>query len=198
MIENLENEIWKDCKGYEGLYQVSSLGRVKSLEKIRINHTGGMWVQQEKILYGKYDGCHYLVVHLKTPKGKDKIERIHRLVALAFIDNPQHKPEVNHKNSIRDDNRAENLEWVSHQENIELSVKSLHKSKTKILCITTGEVFSTSEEASKKNGGPSSNIRRSAADYQKGIIRKVYGYSYCYIRNDDYYLNKQNNKLEVI
>ena len=195
MIEDLENEIWKDCKGYEGLYQVSSLGRVKSLERIRINHTGGMWVQQEKILYGRYDGCHYLVVHLKTPKGKDKIERIHRLVALAFIDNPQHKPEVNHKNSIRDDNRGENLEWVSHQENIELSVKSLHKSKTKILCITTGEVFSTSEEASKKNGGPSSNIRRSAADYQKGIIRKVYGYSYCYIRNDDYYLN---NKLEVI
>lgn len=198
MIESLENEIWKDCKGYEGLYQVSSLGRVKSLEKIRINHTGGMWVQQEKILYGKYDGCHYLVVHLKTPKGKDKMEKIHRLVALAFIDNPEHKPEVNHKNSIRDDNRAENLEWVTHQENIEFAVKSLHTLKTKILCITTGEVFSTSEEASKKNGGHSSNIRHAAADYQRGIIRKVYGYSYCYIRNDDYYLNKQNNKLEVI
>ena len=198
MIENLENEIWKDCKGYEGFYQVSNLGRVKSLERVRINHTGGMWVQQEKILYGKYDGCHYKVVHLKTPEGKDKIERIHRLVALAFIDNPEHKPEVNHKNSIRDDNRVENLEWVTHQENIEFAVKSLHKSKTKILCITTGEVFSTSEEASKKNGGASSNIRRAAADYQKGIIRKVYGYSYCYIRNDDYYLNKQNNKQEVI
>ena len=116
-------EIWKDCKGYEGLYQVSNLGRVKSLERIRTNHSGGMWVQQEKILYGKYDGCHYRVVHLKTPKGKDKIERVHRLVALAFIDNPERKPEVNHIDRDKTNNSVENLEWVSHSENNTLGRK---------------------------------------------------------------------------
>lgn len=198
MVTNLENEIWKDCKGYENLYQVSNLGRVKSLNKIRINHTGGMWVQQEKILKGKYDGCNYLAVHLKTPSGKDRIERIHRLVAIAFIDNPERKPEVNHKNSVRDDNRVENLEWVTHQENIEHSSQKNHKSKTNILCITTGEVFNTSNDAAKKNGGDAGNIRRAARDYEKGIIRKVFGYSYCFINNENYYLNKKNNNLEVI
>lgn len=198
MITNLENEIWKDCKGYENLYQVSNLGRIKSLNKIRVNHTGGMWVQQEKILKGKYDGCNYLTVHLKTPSGKDKIERIHRLVAIAFIDNPERKPEVNHKNSVRDDNRVENLEWVTHQENIEHSSQENHKSKNNILCITTGEVFNTSNDAAKKNGGDAGNIRRAARDYEKGIIRKVFGYSYCFISNENYYLNKKNNNLEVI
>ena len=87
------------------------------------------------------------MVHLKTPKGKDKIERVHRLVAIAFIDNPERKTEVNHINSIRNDNRVENLEWVTREENIAHSVKSHNKSKKKILCITTGEVFYTSNEA---------------------------------------------------
>lgn len=64
MIENLENEIWKDCKGYEGLYQVSNLGRVKSLKRIRTNHAGGIWLQDEQILTGKLNGDGYRSVHL--------------------------------------------------------------------------------------------------------------------------------------
>lgn len=196
MIENLENEVWKDCKGYEGLYQVSNLGRVKSLERVRTNHSGGLWVQPEKILPGKIDGCGYRVVHLSSPSGKDKIERVHRLVALVFVDNPERKPEVNHINSIRLDNRAENLEWMTHQENIQYSVNQGHTVKNKILCITTGEIFLTSTEAAKKNGGDPGNIRRAARDFSKGLVRKVYGYSYCYIENEKYYLNKKNNNLE--
>ena len=195
MIENLENEIWKDCKGYEGFYQVSNLGRIKSLERIRTNHTGGIWIQPERILKGKLTGDKYVVVHLKTPKGKDKIERVHRLVAIAFIDNPERKTEVNHINSIRNDNRVENLEWVTREENIAHSVKSHNKSKKKILCITTGEIFYTSNEAAQKNGGDAGNIRRAAREYDNGKIRKVCGYSYCYIDNDNYYLNLKNNNL---
>lgn len=194
MIKNLENEIWKDCKGYEGFYQVSNLGRVKSLERIRTNANGEMWIQQEKILKGKLDGCHYRVVHLSLPKGKNKIERVHRLVAIAFIENPDKKPEVNHINCIRDDNRADNLEWVTHKENLNHSKN--HQNKTKILCITTGEVFLTSVEAAKKNGGDAGNIRKAACDYAQGKMSKVFGYSYCYIDNEDYYLNKKLNNLE--
>ena len=195
MIQNLKNEVWKDCKGYEGFYQVSNLGRVKALERIRTNHTGGIWVQQEHLLTGKLDGCHYRVVHLSTPNGKNKIERVHRLVAIAFLENPDRKPEVNHINCIREDNRAENLEWVTREENIAHAVKSKHKTKNKVLCITTGEVFTTSAEAAKKNGGDAGNIRRAAREYEKGKRLTVYGYSYCYITNEDYYLNLKNNNI---
>lgn len=117
-------------------------------------------------------------------------------MAITFIDNPEKKPEVNHINSIRTDNRVENLEWVTHQENIKHSFSQGHMCKNKILCITTGEIFQTSKEAAQKNGGDSGNIRRAARDYEKNIIRKVYGYSYCYIENEKYYLNKKNNNLE--
>ena len=109
MINNLENEIWKDCKGYEGLYQVSNKGRVKSLQRIRTNHTGGVWIQEEAILTGKINHDGYKVVHFTQPKGKTKIEFVHRLVALAFIPNPDNKKEVNHINSIRTDNFVENI-----------------------------------------------------------------------------------------
>lgn len=98
-------EIWKDCKGYEGNYQISNTGRlfnVRTQHYIKFsNHKNG-----------------YKVANLTAKNGKRKKEYQHRLVALAFIDNPNNYPEVNHINAIRDDNRVENLEWVSRQENI--------------------------------------------------------------------------------
>lgn len=198
MIENLENEIWKDCKGYEGLYQVSNKGRVKSLQRVRTNHTGGIWIQKEAILKGKINDDGYKVVHLTQPKGKTRIEFIHRLVAVAFIENPDHKKEVNHINAIRTDNSVDNLEWATRKENIEDSVKRKHKSKFLVLCLQTGEVFSTTQEASKKNGGDAGNIRRSARSYDQKKHYSVYGYTYCYIKNEEYYKNLKNNNLEVI
>ena len=103
-------EIWKDIEGYKGLYQVSSLGKVRSLPR---NTTSG------KILKPITQKNGYLYVILYKD-GKGNFYKVHRLVALAFVpnDDPQYKIEVNHLNEKKTDNRASNLNWMSHKENI--------------------------------------------------------------------------------
>ena len=102
----MTEEIWKDVQGYEGLYQVSNLGRVKSFQ-----------LGEGTLLNPSLARKGYLCVELRL-SGKRKRFRIHRLVAMAFIPNIENKPEVNHINGIKTDNRIENLEWVTHLENI--------------------------------------------------------------------------------
>ena len=110
-------EIWKDIEGYEGLYQVSNLGRVKSLPK-PINVPGrGVYYSKEKIIKLSKNRGGYLEAHL-CKEGKMKVMRVHRLVANAFISNPKNKEQVDHINTIRDDNRVENLRWATRSENI--------------------------------------------------------------------------------
>ena len=114
VMEN-QVEIWKDVLDYEGLYLVSSFGKVKSIKS-----------KKEKILKGRDDSNGYLKVALY----KTKIcvqKKIHRLVALAFIDNPYNKKTVNHINGIKTDNRVENLEWCTHSENEKHSYYKLGK-----------------------------------------------------------------------
>ena len=137
----MKNEIWMDIPHYEGLYQVSNFGRVKALERKRVNHTGGEWIQPECIMSISYTTDGYEKVSLTDANHNRKTERIHRLVALAFVPNPLNLPEVNHLNCVRDDNRPENLEWVTHAENNAYTSKYGHKSNKKIKCIETGEVF---------------------------------------------------------
>jgi hypothetical protein len=106
-------EIWKDIIGYEGHYQISNRGRVKSLaRKDASQHT-----LKECILKPNLNKLGYPLVSL-CKDGQPKTYKIHRFVAIAFIPNPYDKPEVNHKSGVKLDNRAENLEWVTHQENI--------------------------------------------------------------------------------
>ena len=104
----MEEEVWKPIKGYEGLYEISNLGRVKSL-----NYRG---TGKGKILKNIEDRKGYLKVCL-TKNGRHKIFRVHRLVAEAFIPNPENKPCVDHINTIKNDNRIENLRWVTNKEN---------------------------------------------------------------------------------
>ena len=107
--KDLINEIWKDIKGYEGLYQVSNLGRIKSLTRLIDHKSTGIVLQKEKIKKQQKNYGYCNVILCKN--SKIKYYKVHRLVAQAFIPNPYNKPFINHKNEIREDNRVENLEW---------------------------------------------------------------------------------------
>lgn len=110
-------EIWKPIKGYEGLYEISSLGRVKSLERYVANN-GGKYLIKERILKPTKNQYGYLyVVISKNNINKHKL--IHRLVAETFISNKHSKRTINHINGIKTDNTLENLEWCTHKENIQ-------------------------------------------------------------------------------
>lgn len=111
------NEIWKDIEGYEGYYQVSNFGRVKSLERVCRHPLGGTRKVNEKIM--KFDvnkKWGYLRVQL-SKHGIDNKYLVHRLVAQAFIDNPNNYEVVNHKDQNPSNNHSQNLEWCTIQYN---------------------------------------------------------------------------------
>lgn len=98
------SEIWKDVLNYEGIYQVSNLGNVRNIKR-------------GNSLKGRLDTYGYYRVILSKKGSHYKNFQIHRLVAQAFIPNPDNKPQVDHINTIRTDNRVENLRWVTYREN---------------------------------------------------------------------------------
>ncbi len=128
-----EKEIWKDVVGYEGLYQVSNLGRVKSLARSVISHyTDRKPIvttnRKERIMKQFLYKTGYLYTGLAKNRVKKKY-KIHRLVAMAFIPNPENKPMVNHIDGNPLNNRVENLEWCTNQENQIHAIKTgLNKS----------------------------------------------------------------------
>lgn len=112
---NLDVELWLPIKGYENKYEVSNLGRVKSLKRIAYNGFGNH-ILNERIIKVGNNGNGYITACL-CKNGKPKTHHVHRLVATAFIYNTNNKPQVNHINGIVSDNKVNNLEWVTISEN---------------------------------------------------------------------------------
>jgi len=110
----MENEIWEDIDGYEGLYQISNLGRIKSLPRT-ITYTVKMETK-ELIMKPSVSSSGYCGVNLKGI-GKVKRLNVHRILAKTFINNKNKKKCVNHKDGNRLNNNLSNLEWVTHSEN---------------------------------------------------------------------------------
>ena len=168
-------EIWKDVQGYEGLYQVSNLGRVKSLGRFIDRLVSGRYWQEERILKPNKTKYGYLMVELRKNK-KPKSFLVHRLVAMTFISNPENKPEVDHINADKTNNNVNNLRWVTAKENVRNPLNMVHligknhpmfgkkhseetKNKMrgknnprarKVRNIETKEIFDTVTEAEKK------------------------------------------------
>ena len=118
-------EIWKDVIGYEGLYQVSSLGRVKGLEK-KVTRSNRIHSLKERML-DPYVGFHGYKMFNLVGNGKTRSVALHRIITETFIPNPENKRTINHKNKVKIDNRIENLEWCSDRENVSHAVKDKKK-----------------------------------------------------------------------
>jgi hypothetical protein len=115
------NETWKDVVGYEGVYKVSSEGRVRSIDRtIRYSRSGKEMTMRVRgcVMKQFYSHNGYLRIELKSD-GKGNKYPVHRLVLEAFGGTVPSKPQVNHKNLIKDDNRIENLEWCDASENMQ-------------------------------------------------------------------------------
>jgi hypothetical protein len=138
-------EIWKDIPGFEGIYKISNLGKIISLK-----HNKNIIIKPINTK-SKYN-CVNLYLF-----GKRNTIKIHRLVAGTFIQNPENKPCVNHKNGIKTDNNVDNLEWVSYLEN------NVHALKTRLRINKSGE----SHPNSKLNFEKVSEIR---SKYESGLF----------------------------
>lgn len=118
------NEIWKPIEGFETAYEISNLGRVKSLARLKKHWKGGFSSVTEKILKGSINSKGYFNVDLSNGDVFKKSIDIHRLVALHFVKNIENKPFVNHIDGNKQNNRFDNLEWCTPKENMQHAYKT--------------------------------------------------------------------------
>ena len=144
---NCMSEIWKDIQGYEGLYMVSCYGRIKSVERYVSIYKCNKRKVKPRIIKQSKDTKGYKTVTLQKD-GKCHRRRVHRLVAQAFLENPDNLECVNHKNGNKEDNRLGNLEWCTYSENIIHAYKNkLNNRARPVECLLDGKVIKRYESA---------------------------------------------------
>lgn len=170
----MSNEIWKDIVGYEGLYQVSNFGKVKNIKTLKI--------LKPSLTYNGYE-----MVKL-SKNSKVKNFRINRLVAEAFIPNPNNYPIVNHKDGNKLNNNINNLEWCSYSYNLieayRLKLKTSRIKSKKVNQIQnnkTIKIWNSTSEIEKKLGYSSGNISQVCNKKRKS----AYGYKWEYLKEGD-------------
>ena len=157
----------KDIKGYEGLYAMTSCGKV--------------WrYKRQKFLKPVDNGIGYLKVGL-CKEGKKEYRFVHRLVAEAYIPNPENKTDVNHKNEIKTDNYVNNLEWTTHKENMNYgnrNAKIAAKLSKPVYCVELNKVFPSTAEAGRQLRIGNSHISKCC----RGILKTCGGYHWNYLQ----------------
>ena len=162
-------EIWKDIKGYEGLYKVSNLGHIYS------NYVN-------RNLEGSLDKYGYKVTIL-TNNGIHRRYLSHRLVAQAFIPNPENKPQVNHIDEDKINNRIDNLEWNTAKENMnhgtrterQIATQRIIQKSRSVQC-SNGNIYRSTREASRELGVDNSSLNK----VLKGKRKQAGGYTFKY------------------
>lgn len=188
-------ELWEPIKGMEHHYEVSNLGRIKSLKRIKRQWNGYKYIEYEipeKIRKPRVFNGYYMVN--LTVDGVRYQKWIHRLVAEAFLENPDNLPEVDHKNGRKLDNRANNLRWVTKEDNLrymnnrrkdkktrEIETRfgknnittknSSREDKTKILHLETGKLYNSSRHAGRELNLSDANIRRSCKTNGRSAVK---------------------------
>jgi len=186
-MEDVKEEIWKDIKGYEGLYQVSNIGRVKSLDRTFINKIGHKQHTKERIMKLGTDKDGYLQVSLCDSSGKVKRFYVHRLVCEAFHENPKNKPCVNHIDEDKTNNIASNLEWCTYEENNNHGTHNARAAKTKSKPVGQYtpkseliKVWQSAVEVQRQLGFDNTFISKVALGKQK----TAYGYVWKFVEED--------------
>ena len=162
-------EVWKPIPGYNGRYEISNLGRVKSYAQDRKNG---------KIKTGNPTFKGYRTCALRTERGVPKIYPVHRLVAAAFIPNPDNLPQVNHKDEDKANNRADNLEWCTNEYNVNYGTKNLRSALANRCCATTSrKVYSIDDEGRVEYFDSIGEAERQTGLHHANIVRTLKGRS---------------------
>lgn len=190
----MEKEIWKDVIGYEGLYEVSNFGRIKSKERV-VNNSKGKRIVKSKILSPFISNSGYYAIVLHKTRPVFKLNYIHRLVANAFLPNKNNLEQINHIDGNKLNNNVFNLEWCSRSDNIKHAIKigliskdtlieqikQMNKIVRKpILQIKNGEIIAEYESTVIAGKQFSKNADRNISACARHKLKSAYGYQWEY------------------
>ena len=183
-IQAVESEFWKDICEYEGYYQASNFGRIRSIDRFvsQKNEKGELYsrLMKGKIIQPRKQNGGYLIVWL-CKNGKSKALTVHRIIANTFIPNVNCYSDVNHRNGNKEDNRINNLEWCTRSENIRHAYSNLKHGhwKTRVKCVETGFVYESIKEAALDNEAKPSSVGNNI----NGRIKSVNGLHFVKLNN---------------
>lgn len=181
-------KIWKDVIGYEGFYEVSSIGNIRSVGRTVTRIDGVQYFKKSKLMSPCLSSCNYLTVTL-TDSASQKSVLVHRIVAMAFVDGFDETLFVNHKDGNKLNNSVENLEWVTRKENVSHACKlglipkdaDRKDSKKIIQCDKKGNFikeFDSLKQVQRTLGIPVSNLSAVANNYKHHKTAGGYSWKY--------------------